>query len=99
MVKRRIGFNTATNIESDKGWESANPSTVLNFTAIGYFFARNLYDKYKVPIGLINCSYGGTPAEAWLNETELKYFPAYYNPSIKFKDSSLVKSISKKINC
>lgn len=96
LVKRRIGFNTATNIESDKGWESANPNTVLNFTAVGYFFARNLYDKYKVPIGLINCSYGGTPAEAWLNENELKDFPAYYDPSIKFKDSILVKSISSK---
>ena len=96
LVKRNIGFNTATNIESDKGWESANPKTVLNFTAVGYFFARNLYDKYKVPIGLVNCSYGGTPAEAWLNESELKDFPAYYEPCIKFKDSALVKSITTK---
>ena len=96
LIKKNIAFNTANDIESDKGWESANPTSILNWTAVGYFFAKNIFDKYNVPIGLINCSYGGTPVEAWMNENELKDFPAYYTKAITYKDSNLVNSITQK---
>ncbi len=95
-VKKNIAFNTADDIESEKGWESANPTSILNWTAVGYFYAQKLFERYKVPIGLINCSYGGTPAEAWINENELKDFSAYYKKAVAFKDSSLVNSITQK---
>ena len=55
-------------------WQSANSDHILNFTATGYFFALNLYQRYQVPIGLINASLGGSPAEAWLNEDALLQF-------------------------
>lgn len=95
-VERRIGFNTSDNVESDSGWQAANPISVLNFTAVGYFFATKLYEKYKVPIGLINCSYGGTPAQAWMNEDALKTFPEYYENAIKYKDTALVNQITER---
>ena len=94
LVKRNIDFKTSNNIESEKGWEYSNPSTVLNFSAIAYFFARKLFDKYQVPIGLINCSYGGTPAEAWMNEIALDSFPEYKKRALLFKDKLIVDSIS-----
>ena len=56
-------------------WKSANPHTVPDFSAVAYFFAKALYDKYKVPIGVINSSLGGSPAESWISEEALKNFP------------------------
>lgn len=52
-------------------WLSANPKNVSDFSAIGYFFGKYLYDKLKVPIGLINISYGGKPIEAFMDAGSL----------------------------
>jgi sialate O-acetylesterase len=77
-------------------WEAANPETVLRFTAVGYFFARSLYEKYHVPIGLIKAAVGGSPAEAWISEDDLKEFPHYLAAAQKYKDSSFVDSLQKR---
>jgi sialate O-acetylesterase len=41
-------------------WQICSPETARNFSAVGYFFARKLYQELKIPIGLINTSWGGT---------------------------------------
>jgi sialate O-acetylesterase len=46
-------------------WRICSPQTAGEFTAAGYFFARELYSQLKVPIGLINTSWGGTMVETW----------------------------------
>ena len=46
-------------------WKICSPETAGDFTAAGYFFARELYNKLKIPIGLINTSWGGTMVETW----------------------------------
>lgn len=46
-------------------WKICSPQTAGDFTATGYFFARELYNQLKVPIGLINTSWGGTMVETW----------------------------------
>ena len=46
-------------------WKVCGPETVGDFTAVGYFFARELYKKLNVAIGLINSSWGGTMVETW----------------------------------
>jgi len=46
-------------------WKTCTPETVGDFTAVGFFFARELYNQLKVPIGLINTSWGGTMVETW----------------------------------
>ncbi|HEY0433103.1 MAG TPA: sialate O-acetylesterase, partial [Chitinophagaceae bacterium] len=46
-------------------WQVCSPQTAGDFTAAGYFFARELYNALKVPIGLINSSWGGTHVETW----------------------------------
>jgi sialate O-acetylesterase len=46
-------------------WRASCPQTVGDFTAIGYFFARALYRQLKVPIGIIDSTWGGTRIEAW----------------------------------
>ncbi|GAC1373062.1 MAG: sialate O-acetylesterase [Hymenobacter sp.] len=74
-------------------WTAADPQSVLKYTAVGYFFAKELYEKYHVPIGLIKAAVGGSPAEAWLSPEALKAFPSYQQVAAKYRDSTLVASI------
>ena len=47
------------------GWSVCTPDSVSDFSAVAYFFARELEQKEHVPIGVVEASWGGTPAEAW----------------------------------
>ncbi|MDR6197285.1 sialate O-acetylesterase [Siphonobacter sp. SORGH_AS_0500] len=49
-------------------WQVCSPATVGGFTAVGFFFARELYQKLKVPIGLLHSSWGGSDVESWLSK-------------------------------
>ncbi|GHT10299.1 9-O-acetylesterase [Bacteroidia bacterium] len=60
-------------------WVDVTPETAQNFSAVAYFFAKEMYEKTGVPVGLINSSVGGTPAEAWISEEGLKPYPALLN--------------------
>jgi sialate O-acetylesterase len=77
-------------------WKSANPQDVRQFSVVAYFFAKTIYEKYHVPIGLINSSVGGPPVEAWTSEEGLKDFPTLINTIQKNKDSSYVNSTNRK---
>jgi sialate O-acetylesterase len=58
--------NTIPQKDISKGeWKVCSPETAGDFTATGYFFARELFNELKVPIGLINTSWGGTHVETW----------------------------------
>jgi sialate O-acetylesterase len=74
-------------------WQTANPQSIQTLSAAAYFFAKELYDTYKVPIGLLHASLGGSPVEAWMSEELLKKFPAQYQEVQKFKDSLLIDRI------
>jgi sialate O-acetylesterase len=60
-----------------KGWTEATPTTVPDFSAVGYFFGRELRAMLNVPIGLVASDWGGTPAQSWTSEAGLKDLPAY----------------------
>jgi sialate O-acetylesterase len=77
-------------------WKSANPQDVLQFSAVAYFFAKTIYEKYHVPIGLINASVGGTPVEAWTSEEGLKEFPGITSTVEKNKDTGYVNDVNRK---
>lgn len=49
-------------------WVVCSPEEMMKFSAIGYFFGKDLNEKLKMPIGLINSNWGGTPAETWTPE-------------------------------
>ncbi|TRX59237.1 sialate O-acetylesterase [Fulvivirga sp. M361] len=49
-------------------WVVCNQKTVFDFSAVGYFYAQALHESLSVPVGLIQSSRGGTPAEAWTPE-------------------------------
>ena len=56
-------------------WKSASPENISNFSATAYHFGKLLQQQLKVPIALINDSYGGSPAEAFMSIDALKAFP------------------------
>ncbi len=68
-VKRNPQLEPQT--ETGGKWIEADPKTVGSFTAVGYFFGRNLQEHLKVPVGLIHTSWGGTRIEAWMSENAL----------------------------
>jgi sialate O-acetylesterase len=53
-------------------WSACTPKTVPTFASTAYFFARELHRELEVPIGIIDSSWGGTPAEAWTPAVGLK---------------------------
>jgi len=68
---------SGTPLEDVEGhWVVTRPETVAQFSAVGYFFGRELYSRLKVPVGLIHTSWGGTPAEAWTSRDALAAEPA-----------------------
>ena len=82
-------------------WKTATPENLADFSAVGFFFARSLYEKNnitlsksdeKIPIGLITIPVGGSPAEAWLSESALTKYPHYVAQLKPFKDKSFVES-------
>jgi sialate O-acetylesterase len=58
-------------------WVQCSPRSVGNFSAVGYFFGRELYRNLNVPIGLVHCSWGGSSCEAWVKRSRLEADPQY----------------------
>lgn len=56
----------------DRQWKVCTPQTVGEFSAAGYFFARQLHETLDVPIGMINNAWGGSAAEAWVPRNKLE---------------------------
>ncbi|MDR2532010.1 MAG: sialate O-acetylesterase [Oscillospiraceae bacterium] len=57
---------------SESKWEAFSPEVIANFTAVGYFFAKKLHERYKIPIGLLASAVGGTPVTAWMSREMLE---------------------------
>lgn len=98
---RHFWIPTLTNLQGPQEdlptgfWKPAVGEDVRPFSAVAYFFARKLYEKYHVPIGLINASVGGTPIEAWTSEEGLKEFSAIQATIQKNKDTAYVNGLAR----
>jgi sialate O-acetylesterase len=68
-------------LASVKGkWQPSTPTAARDFTAVGFFFARELREKLGVPIGIISASWGGTPIETWISLQGFRQPPALTVP-------------------
>ncbi|WP_233621971.1 sialate O-acetylesterase [Flavobacterium agrisoli] len=83
------------NTDFDSGnWMACTPKEVLDFTAVGYFFAKAITEKYPIPIGLINTALGGSPVESWMSKKALQPFPEALQEAEKFKNEALIEDIT-----
>jgi sialate O-acetylesterase len=98
---RQFWIPTTTSLSEQKddfvnaSWKVCNPENVRQFSAVAYFFAKNIYEKHQVPIGIINASVGGTPIEAWTSEDGLKDFSKLTETIQKNKDTAYINSFSR----
>lgn len=83
----QVAHRTATETQLDLvgQWATCTPQTMASFSAIGYFFGRELHQKLGVPIGLINSSWGGTPAEAWMNPEIIRNDDEFAQAAARFR--------------
>lgn len=73
QVKKETSLLPKDNLTSTMGeWKVCSPATIPDFSSVGYFFARNLWNELKVPVGVIDCTWGGTPIEGWASYDAMK---------------------------
>jgi sialate O-acetylesterase len=77
-------------------WKPAVGEDVRPFSAVAYFFCKKIFDKYPVPMGIINSSVGGPPIEAWTSEEGLKEFPAIISTIQRNKDTAYLNSLRRR---
>ncbi len=86
---RHFKANQAVSLEPQEhldagAWQVCDDETVRHFTAVGYFFARDLADKYKVPVGLVNSSWGGSQVESWISGSGMAQSELFKNYMARF---------------
>lgn len=70
-VNKNTAVSACDTISTD-GWKPCSPETVKDFSAVAYFFGREIWNSQKIAVGLIQSAWGGTPAEAWTSAETLK---------------------------
>ena len=76
-------------------WISPSRETLHEFTGTGWFFAKEMYKKHGIPIGLVRTAWGGTPVESWMSADALKDFPEKIAEGKKYADSAQNDQIAK----
>lgn len=86
QVKKNTSVAPLDEVESTmQGWQECSSATVTEFSSIAYFYARSLWKELNVPVGVIDCTWGGTPAEAWVSYETLRKVLGFHEEMIKLK--------------
>jgi sialate O-acetylesterase len=75
-IRKATSEYPVDDLKEKAAWKVCSPSTADDFSAVAYFFGREIHEREKVPIGLIDSTWGGTPAEAWTSLDALSHSPA-----------------------
>lgn len=86
-VARKVADEPQKDVEGEGEWQVCSSSTVGDFSAVAYFFARELHEKTGLPVGLINTSWGGTPAEGWTQKEVLESEPDFRPILERYKEA------------
>ena len=93
IVPKVFDFNTEMEDTPASAWKPCTQENVMEFSALAYFFAKEVYESTGVPVGLVNASWGGTPVEAWMSEEALQPFPKHINEKRIYEDREYCKLI------
>ena len=89
-VEKQISINPLGDVKGS--WKVSSPEETKNFSASAYFFAKELFKKLQVPIGIINSSWGGTPAESWTSKKTIDTFNEFKSVTQSINTSDLFKN-------
>lgn len=78
IIPKEISFSTMDNTKNN-AWTVCSPETAGQYSAVGYFFALNLYRELNIPIGLIKSAWGGTNIEPWISTSAIQTHPDFKN--------------------
>lgn len=92
-VPQRYDFKAPQTDLPEGQWLVASPSTIQHFSALAFYFARDLQAHSKAAIGVYNAALGGSPVESWLDESTLKQFPDAYQLAQIYKSDALIRDI------
>jgi sialate O-acetylesterase len=84
IVKKKIAFEPQADCTGT--WEVCTPDSAGSFSAVGYFFGRDIQEDQKVPVGMIGSYWGGTVAQAWTSLPALKAVPELEGEAQQFED-------------
>lgn len=76
-------------------WEALTPGSAMDFSALGYFLARKLYDRTCVPVGIVNNAVGGSTIESWLSEEALGDFPSIAHTLAINKNDEYIRTVER----
>ena len=76
-VEKSSALTPQDELKQPAAWKVAGPDTIGDASAVCYFMARSLQQRYAVPIGFINASWGGTTIQGWIGRDSLRTLPAY----------------------
>lgn len=76
-VPMRTELNALNEFKEPAAWQPATDSSVKNFSAVCYFYARQMIEEEGIPLGMINASWGGSAIEAWISERSLAGIAGY----------------------
>ncbi|MBU1308109.1 MAG: sialate O-acetylesterase, partial [Gammaproteobacteria bacterium] len=93
-VPQQYNFDAPQQDLSAGQWQAASPDTIAQFSALAFYFARDLFNHNGVPIGMLNNALGGSPVEAWLSEEALQAFPDALAQGLRFRDKQLIADIT-----
>ena len=79
QVDKVVAHSPQTNVPlgHTKGWAVCSPEMVEEFSSTAYFFAREVSQKLGIAVGVVNSSWGGTPAETWISHEQLKHVQGF----------------------
>ena len=86
-------FKDENNDIKGASWKKVSQQTISNFSAVAYFFAKKLNEKYQVPVGILNASVGGSPVEAWMSRKSLADYPKYLKLAAEFAQTEKIKKV------
>ena len=76
IVPQTTAFHAPQTDTQASAWKPCTSDNVMNFSALAYFFAKELNSRTGIPVGIVNSSWGGTPVEAWMAEETIEAWPA-----------------------
>ena len=93
-VPQKWDFSAPRDELSGGSWFVPSVQNLHEFSAVAWFFARKMYEKHRIPIGLVNTAWGGTPVETWMSKDSLASFPDIIAESEKYADDARCKEIA-----
>lgn len=94
-VPQTVNFKEPQEDIAPAEWKLLDRENVMGFSALAYFFAKELYARNGVPVGLVHSSWGGTPVESWMSDKALEPYPVYLNEKRVYEDDAYREAVKR----